>query len=219
MCWIFGALWVAALVGIASGDTVAGASVYHDPETGFTFSQWNAMYNLGSAVTFRVAVPSPVAANTPYDAVIQVVAPIDVGWTGLAWGGQMEYNPLAVSWSSGSNTIVSSRYATEHAAPPAYNGATYSVFKTGTHVNRTHFQYTAKCSGCTSFTGSSGSRVILNPTGTNRFAFAYASSKPSSPYSNTSSLPVHDVYSYWSHDFSAGANAAFTSLTAKNLGG
>lgn len=218
MCWIFGALWAAALVGIASGDAVAGASVYHDAETGFTFSQYNVLYNLQEAVTFRIAVPSPVTANQPYDTVLQVVAPIDVGWTGLSWAGQMTYSPLSVSWSNSNNVVVSSRYTTEHAAPPTYSGATYSVFKTGTHVNRTHFQYTAKCSGCTSFTSSGGTPTVLNPTGVNRLAFAYASSKPSNPSSNLSSFPVHDVYTYWSHDFSAGANAAFASLAAKNLG-
>ncbi|KAE8447235.1 hypothetical protein EG329_010929 [Mollisiaceae sp. DMI_Dod_QoI] len=218
MYWIFGALWAAALVAIASGDQVAGPSVYHDAETGFTFSSYNVMYNLQSAITFRIAVPSPVTSNTPFDAVIQVVAPIDVGWTGLAWGGQMLYNPLTVSWASGSNVVVSSRFATEHSAPPLYNGATYSVFKTGTHVNRTHFQYTAKCTGCTSYTSSQGTPTVLNPTGNNRLAFAYASSRPNNPSSTSASLPVHDVYSYWSQDFSTGANAAFTSLTSKNMG-
>ncbi|KUJ09998.1 CBD9-like protein [Mollisia scopiformis] len=218
MCWIFVALWAAALVGLASGDPVSGASVYHDPETGFTFSQYNVMYSLSETITFRIAVPSPVTANQPYDAVLQVVAPIDVGWAGLAWGGQMTYNPLAVSWSNGNNVVVSSRFATQHAAPPTYSGATYSVFKTGTHVNRTHFQYTAKCTGCTTFTNSAGTPTTINPTGTNRLAFGYSSSRPNNPSSNTSSFPVHDVYNYWSQDFSSGANTAFASLAAKNLG-
>ncbi|CZR65167.1 related to cellobiose dehydrogenase [Phialocephala subalpina] len=218
MCWIFGALWAAALVGVVFGDPVVGPSVFHDAETGFTFSSYSVAYNLNSAITFRIAVPSPVTSNTPYDAVLQVVAPIDVGWTALAWGGQMLYNPLGVSWANGNNVVVSSRYTTEHSQPPTYSGAKYIVFKTGTHVNRTHFQYTAKCTGCTTFTSSGGTPTTLNPTGTNRFAFAYASTKPSNPSSNLSSLVVHDVYSYWSHDFSTGANAAFASLAAKNLG-
>lgn len=83
-------------------------------------------------------------------------------------------------------------------------------------MNRTHFQYTAKCTGCTAFASSDGSQTILTPTGTNRLAFAYASGKPYSPYSNTSGFPVHDVYNYWSQDFSSGANSAFAALAAKN---
>jgi len=221
MSWIFGALWAAAFVGItcglpASSDPVSGASVYHDTETGFTFSQYSVPYTLQESITFRIAVPSPVTAGQPYDTVLQVVAPLDVGWTGLSWGGQMTYSPLSVSWANGNSVVVSSRYTTQHAAPPAYSGATYTVFKTGTHVNRTHFQYTAKCTGCTSFTGSEGTPTTVSPTGTNRLAFAYASSKPFSPSSNTSGFPVHDVYNYWSQDFSAGENTAFASLAAKN---
>jgi hypothetical protein len=86
--------------------------VYHDAETGFTFSQYNAQYSLDHSIAFRIAVPSPVLANSTYDAVIQVVAPVDVGWAGLAWGGNMLSNPLSVSWANGNNVVLSSRYAT-----------------------------------------------------------------------------------------------------------
>jgi len=219
MCWIFGALWAAALVGIASSSPVSGASVFHDAETGFVFSQYVVPYTLSESITFRIAVPSPVAADQPYDTVLQVVAPLDVGWNGLSWGGQMTYSPLTVSWANNKNVVVSSRYTTQHAAPPVYNGSQYTVFKTGTHVNKTHFQFTAKCTGCTSFSGSDGTPTVVNPTGTNRLAFAYASSRAFNPSSNLSSFPVHDVYNYWSQDFSSGANPAFASLAAKNING
>ena len=64
------------------------------------------------SISFRIAVPSPIPVNSAYDVVIQVVAPVDVGWTGLAWGGGMLQDPLAVSWQSGATVVVSSRYAT-----------------------------------------------------------------------------------------------------------
>jgi hypothetical protein len=75
--------------------------------------------------------------------------------------------------------------------PTAYTGATYQQLTTGNRVNGTHWQLTVKCTGCTSFTGANGA-VRLNPTGSNRFAFAYAAAKPSSPSSNTTSFTVHD---------------------------
>lgn len=87
--------------------------MYHDAETGFTFSQYNAAYSIGHSLAIRIAVPSPVTSGSAYDAVLQVVAPKDVaGWTGLAWGGQMLYNPLTVFWVNGNTPVVSSRYAT-----------------------------------------------------------------------------------------------------------
>lgn len=86
-------------------------TVYHDAETGFTFSEYAAQYTLGRTIKFRIAVPSPVSSDSPYDAVLQVVAPVDVGWTGLAWGGRMLGNPLTVSWSNGNSVLLSSRRA------------------------------------------------------------------------------------------------------------
>lgn len=97
--------------------------------------------------------------------------------------------------------------------PTVYSGATIEVLKTGTHTNSTHWQITAKCTGCTSF-----SSKVLNPKGSNRLAFAYAKSKPSNPSSNSSSFNVHDVTNYWNHDFASAANANFAALVTKNGG-
>lgn len=109
--------------------------------------------------------------------------------------------------------------ASGHVAPPSYSGASYQVLKTGTHTNRTHWQYTAKCSGCTSFAGgSSNTKTTLNANGVNHLAFAYSATKPSNPSSSTSTIPVHDVYGYWDHDFSVAGNAAFATLVTKNGG-
>ena len=92
-----------------AADTLA----YHDPETGFTFSQYMGAYDIGRNITFRIAVPSPAPDNASYDAVLQVVVPVEVvGWVGLAWGGSMLYNPLTVSWVNGKTPVISSRYAT-----------------------------------------------------------------------------------------------------------
>jgi len=210
---------MAVLAGFPSwGAQAADTSVYRDPETGFTFSQFNAAYQIGNSIAIRIAVPSPVAANTPYDAVIQIVAPnAVVGWTGLAWGGTMLSNPLTLFWEYNSKPLVSSRYTNTRVMPPAWTGASLTVFKTGTKTNGTHWQFTAKCTGCTSFTGSSNSNTVLTPTGVNRLAFAYATARPSNPSSNTSSIGPHDVYNYWNHDFASAGNTAFASLVAKNL--
>lgn len=89
----------------------ADSSIYHDAETGFTFSQYLAEYEIGSSIAVRIALPSPIQ-NSTYDMVIQVVAPVDVGWAGIAWAGQMMLCPLTVAWANGNSVTVSSRYAT-----------------------------------------------------------------------------------------------------------
>jgi hypothetical protein len=103
---------IAALVAFVPSTQAADSVVRQDSVTGFTFSEFRAQYVLGGYITYGVAVPSGVAAGTPYDVVLQVTAPVDVGWAGLAWGGSMTSNPLAVSWQNGDSAIVSSRFAT-----------------------------------------------------------------------------------------------------------
>ncbi|KAF2703911.1 iron reductase domain protein [Pleomassaria siparia CBS 279.74] len=219
----FGFVWAASLLGSSLGGPVKdlyardNAVTYFDPETGFTFSEFKAAYSLSSNILYRVAVPSSVPAGAAYDAVLQIVAPNQVGWAGLAWGGTMPKNPLTVGWPNGAKPNFSSRYASGHTMPTAFTGATYQQFTTGNKSNGTHWTLTVKCTGCTSYTGTNGA-VRLNPTGTNRFAFAYATAKPTTPGSNTTNFGMHDVFNYWSHDFSQGQNPTFATLVVKNGG-
>ncbi len=102
--------------------------------------------------------------------------------------------------------------------PSAYSGASYQVLKTGTRVNGSHWQVTAKCSGCAYYTNSIGRTTTLDPQGSNLFGWAFATAKPYNPSSNMSGFGVHDSFNFLTHDFSGAGNTAFTSLVAKNLG-
>ncbi|KAI0969021.1 hypothetical protein F4678DRAFT_177539 [Xylaria arbuscula] len=210
MRWSNGFACVAALLG---SGLAADTTVVKDSETGFTFSQFQAEYAIGQDITFRVAVPSPAPAN--YDLVFQIVAPVAVGWTGLAWGGSMINDPLTIGWAFGSTPVVSVRRTTVRTQPQLYTGATATLLKTGTHINGTHWQITAKCGGCSYFTTTGTTTKSLNANGTNRLAFAYSKTKPPSASAGTS-LTVHDVFSYWDHDFSTAGNADFATLVQKD---
>ncbi|KAK4239499.1 hypothetical protein C8A03DRAFT_32451 [Achaetomium macrosporum] len=203
---------VAALIRTA----IAADAIYRDPDTGLVFTSNFRLYKAdGRGITFRVAIPDDAQQNSAYDAVVQMVVPNDVGWAGLAWGGTMTNNPLLVCWRGTSNNVVlSSRWATGHAFPQVYSGAQYTLFKTGTKSNSTHWQFTALCKGCTSWTAS-GSTRYLSPKGGNRLAFAYSPTKPSNPNSPSSSFSVHEVHDYWQHDFAQAANANFASTVSK----
>ncbi|KAI1135495.1 CBD9-like protein [Hypoxylon sp. FL0543] len=203
----------ATLLGLGSE---ANADVYRDPDTGFTFSQYNALITTStSSITFRIAIPSPAPAN--YDAVVQIVAPVAAGWVGLAWGGSMTNNPLLVSWVNGASGVASIRRATSHTAPAISTDATVQVLTKGTKSNGTHWQITAKCTGCTQFTTTGSTTKSLNPSGSNRLAFAYSKTKPSQPSSSSSTINVHDLFNYWDHDFAAAGNAQFADLVNRNL--
>jgi len=213
--------WTAGLVGQALGMPsmlADGAVKYVDPETGFTFTEVKAAYSLSANVVFRIAVPGNAVANQPFDIVLQVIAPSQVGWAGLAWGANMIRNPLTATWANGNSAQVSSRWATAHSSPSAYTGATYTRLTAGNRVNGTHWQLTIKCTGCTSWQGSSGGTTYLNPKGAPRLAFVWSTNKPSSPSSNTSTLPIHDSPAYPNPDFTQGQNANFADLVKKNGG-
>jgi hypothetical protein len=99
--------------------------------------------------------------------------------------------------------------------PQLYDGATVQLLKTGTKLNGTHWQITAKCSGCSSFATTGSNTKTLNANASNRLAFAYSKTKPSSA-SSAAMLTVHDVYSYWDHDFSTAGNIDFDQLVQRN---
>lgn len=204
-------LWFGIVAAFLSRTVAAAANaIYQDPDTGLVFSSNYALYKVDKGITYRVAIPENVQTYTSYDAVVQVVAPNDVGWVGIAWAGSMPRNPLLVAWRNSNNQVVlSSRWANGHVTPNAYNNAQYTLFKTGTKSNGTHWQYTALCKGCTSWTTDTGASRYLSPRGGNRLAFAYSPGKPSQPNSATSSIPIHEVHGYWQHDFSGAANSNF----------
>jgi hypothetical protein len=61
-------------------------------------------------VYYRMAMSDSIPANVPYDTVIQVQAPNNVGWAAIAWGGEMTNCPLTVAWANCSNVVVTNRF-------------------------------------------------------------------------------------------------------------
>lgn len=82
----------------------------------------------------------------------------------------------------------------------------------------THWQLTARCAGCTAWTGSGGRNATLAPAGAHRLAFAASvANPPRSPADPASPIPVHGVTGYWTHDFAAAANVDFADLVRRNM--
>lgn len=77
---------------------------YCEAQTGICFSSFTF-----NGISYRVALPQ---SSTESEAIVQIVAPNSYGWVGFAWGGNMRFNPLTVTWKNGNNVVVSSRRAT-----------------------------------------------------------------------------------------------------------
>ncbi|KAK4095802.1 iron reductase domain protein [Parathielavia hyrcaniae] len=127
---------ICAFVGLAPRQFETNSSVFEDPETGLTF----ASYTSDRGITFRVAIPDLVPETKIFDTVLQIVSPNDIGWAGWAWGGHMSTTRSPLPGPTGPTT--------GYFNPPEYPDATYTVLRTGTHINVTHWQVTAKCTGC-----------------------------------------------------------------------
>ncbi|KAK4095691.1 iron reductase domain protein [Parathielavia hyrcaniae] len=187
---------ICAFVGLAPRQFEADSSVFEDPETGLTF----ASYTSDRGITFRVAIPDLVPETKIFDTVLQIVSPNDVGWAGWAWGGHMTYNPLAVAWANGTNNVaLSSRIAYGYFSPPEYPDATYTVLKTGTHINVTHWQWGDDDVGYTK----------LDPQAHTPLAFAFSDTPVDAPGDETITFGIHAGLGHPIYDLAAAKNAGF----------
>ena len=81
-----------------------GPVIYHD-QSGRRF----ASHTSSNGVIYGLAIPEANVA--PFQTILQITAPIDIGWAGFSWGGGMAYNPLVVTWANGNSVQVASRIA------------------------------------------------------------------------------------------------------------
>lgn len=102
--------------------------------------------------------------------------------------------------------------------PPPYPDATYTLLKKASHVNATHMQVTAKCTGCTRWGDDDIGITQMDPTNQNFMAFAYSNVPVDEPTNPDSTFGIHDLIGHWVEDLSQGANPDFAALVAKNLG-
>ncbi|CAK7226383.1 hypothetical protein SCUCBS95973_006181 [Sporothrix curviconia] len=150
-----------------------------------------------SGTVFRLAIPE--VQKAPFDTLIQVVAPVSVGWAGLAFGGPMVQNPLALMWVDNGKGIASSRLAAGHTPPTAYAGASYNVLSAS--KNATHWTIDAVCHGCSTW---GTNNTALNPNGGNRIGYATSAKAPTTPSSNLSTIAIHNEKGVVQHDLSVG---------------
>ncbi|KAI3330762.1 actin-domain-containing protein [Ustulina deusta] len=202
--------WASSLAGLLSLFTFVSAQSdsesFVDVDTGVTFqSSTNS-----EGVTYRLALPADASADKAYDVIIQIVAPVEMGWVGWAWGGAMTYNPLTVVWADGNNVVYSSRQALGYYTPLPYEDAKYTVLK-GTGVNSTHFKLTALCAGCASWSDFDGNPTTLDGAGQVNFAYAYSTTPVDEPASGESTFSIHDSVGHWTHDLGAARSDKFSS--------
>ncbi|KIH95167.1 hypothetical protein SPBR_03535 [Sporothrix brasiliensis 5110] len=166
-----------------------------------------------NGVSFRIAIPDTATATAPYDIALSIVAPKAIGWAAVAWGGAMANNPLTVGWSNAATAVVSSRRATGHTLPTAYDGASYKVLPSS-KTNDTHWQLDAICTGCSTWVGAAGSEAKTLDPASAAISLAYATSAtaPADPSNNASRFGIHSAKGKWTQDFGSAKLTGFASL-------
>lgn len=97
---------VVALAGAAFSAPATPSAQYCDPESEVCYSS----STVGVAgISYRLAIPNVTAS--PFDMLLQIVAPNTAQWAGVAFGGRMVNNTIAIGWANGSTAVASSRWA------------------------------------------------------------------------------------------------------------
>ncbi|KAF4627970.1 hypothetical protein G7Y89_g10182 [Cudoniella acicularis] len=138
-----------------------------------------------STVEYNLAIPEAAAA--PFDVYLSIVAPINVTYAAVAFGGCMLRSPLLVAWKNDTNILASPRWAVEYHPPALYNETSVVVYKSST-VNATHWKANLLCTGCSSWLGGS-----VKALGSATFGWGVSSHPLGTPASVNSSIPYHDV--------------------------
>ncbi|KXH57946.1 carbohydrate-binding cytochrome b562 [Colletotrichum salicis] len=154
-----------------------------------------ASYTNAGGITYGIAIPEGPATGQPYEAIVQITAPIDVGWAALAWG-------------------VTSGYFT----PPPYEDAEYTILP-GTVVNDTHYSITTLCRGCTYWAPYGNDPTSLDPNGENYLAFASSGVPVDDPAANDTTFGIHERVGHWMHNFQPAQAVDFDSWAEGNHDG
>ncbi|GAB1309850.1 Cellobiose dehydrogenase [Madurella fahalii] len=175
------------LLGVCTPGNAAPSATIDKRQTRHCDSTSNICYisysRSASNPTFRIAVPD--AGSAPFDTLLQIIAPVSIGWAGFAWGGGMTTNPLTVAWPNGNNVTVSSRWSTGRTLPSLYPSATYRTLSASR--NSTHWSVETVCSGCSRWNGGS-----LSMTSVNTFAWAMSRTAVAQPANSASSFEYHN---------------------------
>ncbi|KAM7190457.1 hypothetical protein V8F33_009440 [Rhypophila sp. PSN 637] len=170
-------------------------SKYCAPQSSICYLQYAT--TSASYPIFRIAVPDVTSA--PFDAILQIVSPVSLGWVGFSWGGGMTSNPLTVAWPNGNTgkATVSSRWANGRTLPSTYSSASYKTLSSS--KNSTHWTIELVCTGCSQWTGG---QLSVNGNTINTFAWAYSKTAVPQPANPSSSFSIHNNVGMFSDNLS-----------------
>ncbi|KAJ2896484.1 hypothetical protein MKZ38_005472 [Zalerion maritima] len=164
-------------------------------ETGMCFSTYT--YGSGdTAVEVGIAIPESATSDGPYDVLLSIVAPVDLGWVGVSWGGSTTYVPLSVAWPNGDEVMVNARMAYGYYVPAPYEDATHTVLE-NSFVNDTHWSLDAVCTGRAAWEDFDGNLQVLSTEEPVYLALAASYSPVDGPDNEETTFSIHSPTAHW----------------------
>ncbi|KAG4436248.1 hypothetical protein IFR05_008267 [Cadophora sp. M221] len=163
-----------------------------------------------SGVVYSLAIPAVDSA--PFEVYLSIVAPANITWAAVAFGGCMLRSPLVVAWKNSTNVVAAPRWATEYHPPGLYNGTSVVVSKSSS-VNATHWTANLLVNGGSSWYGGS-----VKSSGSVTFGWGLSSRPLANPASVDSSIGFHNVgKGHFEIDITAARNSPsdFESIKSK----
>ncbi|KAI0345356.1 carbohydrate-binding cytochrome b562 [Trametopsis cervina] len=152
----------------------------------------------------------PVSTPASNEYIIQLVAPVTNGWTGLSAGGTMADSLLFTLWPYNDQIILGPRWTSGYVLPDVYTGPKITLLP-DSQVNSTHIKASFRCQNCTVWEG--GSMGSGDLTSFQVVAYVVATTtKPADPADVASSLQEHDDFNFFGLDLSQAHSDSYSSF-------
>jgi len=180
-----------SFLALALGVSLAKAQSFCDADLGGLCLQEKSTL---AGITYRLAIPVNPAEG--FQTILQIEAPLSVGWAGFAWATSMTNGPLTMGWANGEEVTISGRKTEVYTYPEVDPAVTLTALA-GSYANETHWKASILCEGCSQFTNPAGNEIVLDPAATAApFAWASADTAPADPADPASTFGFHSETGY-----------------------
>ncbi|KIP12262.1 carbohydrate-binding module family 1 protein [Phlebiopsis gigantea 11061_1 CR5-6] len=159
-------------------------------------------------VTVGLVLP-PLSTPPSDELIVQMVAPVSNGYTGISLGGTMADSLLFTLWPNDDKVILGPRWTSGYVLPDVYTGPTLTLLP-GSGVNSTHITATFRCQNCTTWEDGSLGSGDLTSFGVLAYVVATTTS-PADPADVASTLQEHDDFDFFGMDLSSAHSDDYSS--------
>jgi len=160
-------------------------------------------------ITVGFVLPPNDTTEPQTEYIVQMVAPVSYGYTGISMSGTMVNGLLFVMWPNDGEIVFSTRWTSGYTQPSAYAGPTITMLP-GSGVNSTYITASFRCQNCTVWEG--GSLGSGNLGAFNTIGYVANTMTPVEVPSNpTSAFLEHDQFDFFGCNLTLAQSSQYSS--------